>query len=87
MTEINIEKDGIKGSIVWDEKNPADFHVNFGSDEIRSEIIKHFETPRNFYIQESGLLNDTTINFPVENNTFFELTLNTLMANTEVKVL
>ncbi|MBW8001748.1 MAG: hypothetical protein FVQ80_06960 [Planctomycetes bacterium] len=85
--KVNVSKDNIKGSVEYLEKI-KDFIVSIDDSVISEAIQRYLTTEREFKIPESQKIDDYRIDSakPAENRTYFELSLNTLYANTGVFV-
>ena len=88
MTQVGIEREGLQGRIIWDERDPGSFQVIIDCDDTRRAVQAYLRTRREFHIPEANRIDDTRSDtcLPTDTNTYFELALNTLYANTGVWV-
>jgi hypothetical protein len=85
--KVRVRKDK---SIGWIEYNEGEksFTVDFPSSTVKKSIEDYLNTEQEYRIPESDRLDDFRVDkaHPVDNMTYFELSLNTLFANTDVFV-
>jgi hypothetical protein len=58
MIQIDLEKDGAQGTIIFDPKDPANFQVQFPDSQTVKAIQDYLTTPQTYQIPESQRIDD-----------------------------
>jgi hypothetical protein len=88
VEEVKVFMAGVgRGKVIYRELT-KEISVEFPSEPLRKAIYSYLHTKREFQIPESPGIDDFRIDevFPYENQTYFELSMCTLWANTGVLV-
>jgi len=79
---VGIEKDGVKGTITFDnvENKKVNFSLDFGDDGVKSEVENYLTTEQEFWIPESDRIDDYRVDKekPTKSPMYFSLALCTL---------